>query len=61
MNKTPSDSVFLGILIPRTMKNLLTKAVDHDTHMNESELVRDAIREKLTRMGFNLTEGVSQR
>lgn len=35
--------------VPLTLKELMRRFVELDTHINESELVRDAIREKIRR------------
>lgn len=35
--------------IPITLKNLIQKFVALDTHINESDFIRDAIREKIQR------------
>lgn len=39
----------MNIRLPFTLKELVKRFVSMDTHMNESEFVRDAIREKLQR------------
>jgi Arc/MetJ-type ribon-helix-helix transcriptional regulator len=39
----------INVSIPQTMKDLIEQFVSMDTHMNLSEFVRDAIREKLMR------------
>lgn len=38
--------------LPLTLKKHLDEAVVNDTHLNVSDFVRDAIREKLRRDGF---------
>jgi len=35
--------------VPKTLKELIAEFVKQDTHMNESDFVRDAIREKIRR------------
>ena len=35
--------------IPRTLKKLMERFVALDSHINESDLIRDAIREKIQR------------
>lgn len=36
----------INVSIPKTMKDLIEEFVSMDTHMNLSEFVRDAIRQK---------------
>jgi len=38
--------------VTETLDNLLEEAVRKDTHLSKSDLVREAVREKLTKMGF---------
>jgi len=40
-------------MIPQTMRDLIEQVVSKDTHTNLSEFVRDAIRRRLERMGYN--------
>ena len=35
--------------VPATLKDLMQKYVEMDTHLNESDFIRDAIREKIQR------------
>lgn len=35
--------------IPQTLKDLITKFLAMDAHLNESDFVRDAVREKIRR------------
>ena len=35
--------------VPKALKDLIRKIVERDLHMNESDFVRDAIREKIER------------
>ncbi|MCJ7761652.1 ribbon-helix-helix domain-containing protein [Candidatus Bathyarchaeota archaeon] len=44
-----SDNVRINARIPASLKGLMQKFVALDSHMSESELVRDAIREKIQR------------
>jgi len=37
----------INVSIPQTMKDLIEQFVSMDTHMNLSEFVRDAVRQKL--------------
>jgi Arc/MetJ-type ribon-helix-helix transcriptional regulator len=39
----------INISITQTMKDLIEEFVSYDTHMNLSEFVRDAIRQKFQR------------
>ena len=44
----------IGVRVPRTLKELVRIFVEKDTHLNEAEFVRDAIREKIHREAPNL-------
>ena len=44
----------INVSIPQTMKNLIEEFVSMDTHMNLSEFVRDAIRQKLQKDASHL-------
>jgi len=52
--RKPSDKRLRIWQIPvtETLDKLLDAAVRVDTHMSKSDLVRDAVREKLTKMGL---------
>ena len=39
--------------IPKTLRELMRKHILEDTHMNESEFIRDAIRRELERHGIS--------
>lgn len=39
----------INVSIPQTMKDLIEQFVSMDTHLNLSEFVRDAIRQKLNK------------
>jgi Arc/MetJ-type ribon-helix-helix transcriptional regulator len=41
------NEVRVTVRMPRTLKELMTQFVALDTHINESDLVRDALREKI--------------
>jgi len=41
------NEVKVTIRMPRTLKELMTQFVAMDAHMNESDLVRDAVRQKI--------------
>ena len=45
--KHEKKDVAINIRIPFTLKDLMQQFTARDTHMNESDLVRDAIREKI--------------
>jgi len=40
---------YIGVRIPKTLKELVQKVVAVDAHLNEADFVRDAIREKIQR------------
>jgi hypothetical protein len=40
------------IPVTHTLDELVEEAVSKDTHVSKSDLVREAVREKLARMGF---------
>jgi len=44
-----SDYVYVTARVPAKLREILRAQVLRDTHMNESEFVRDAVREKLQR------------
>lgn len=46
MKKELKD-VRISARIPRSLKKLMEVFVSQDAHLNESELIRDAIREKI--------------
>lgn len=41
--------VVINVRIPQTLRELVQKFVERDTHLNESDFYRDAIREKIMR------------
>jgi Arc/MetJ-type ribon-helix-helix transcriptional regulator len=41
--------VRINARVPRNLKDLMQQFTARDTHMNESDLIRDAIREKIQR------------
>jgi len=43
------NEVKVTVRMPRTLKRLMTEFVARDTHINESDLVRDSLREKIQR------------
>jgi len=44
-----SDNVRIDARIPASLKELMRKFVELDSHMNQSEFIRDSIREKILR------------
>jgi Arc/MetJ-type ribon-helix-helix transcriptional regulator len=43
------EPVKISAWIPKTLKQLMSEYVTQDTHLNESDFIRDAIREKIQR------------
>ncbi len=43
------QELYVGARVPRKLKELIAEFIKRDTHMNESDFVRDAIREKIHR------------
>ena len=41
--------VRINARVPLSLKRLMQQFVDKDTHINESDLIRDSIREKIQR------------
>jgi Arc/MetJ-type ribon-helix-helix transcriptional regulator len=46
------DLVFWNIPVTKTLDDLLESAIREDTHVSKSDLIREAVREKLLKMGF---------
>ena len=40
---------YIGVRVPKTLKELIQKVIQLDAHLNEADFVRDAIREKIQR------------
>jgi len=40
------------VVVPKILDDAVEKAVDVDTHITKSDLIREAVREKLEKMGF---------
>jgi len=40
---------YIGVRVPKRLKELIQKVVEVDAHLNEADFVRDAIREKIQR------------
>lgn len=51
-------NIYLTARLPAKLSHILKAHVSRDTHMNESEFVRDAIREKLQREAGDLYESI---
>lgn len=49
------------IPVTRTLDAMVEEAVSKDTHVSKSDLVREAVREKLARMGFSYVNVQSAR
>lgn len=49
------DQTTWNIRVSRTLDDLVEHAVSADTHSTKSELIRQAVREKLEKMGVDLT------
>jgi len=43
------NEVKISVRMPRTLKRLVEEFVARDCHINESDLIRDSIREKISR------------
>jgi len=50
---------YLTIRMPKTLRELLKAHVSHGLHMNESDFVRESIREKLQREAPDLYQSIS--
>lgn len=48
-NLSKNNGAVVSARVPKTLKTLISKIVEIDGHMNESDFVRDAIREKIQR------------
>lgn len=49
MSKT---NIRWNVAVPKLLDEAVEKAVKLDTHMTKSDLIREAVREKLAKMGF---------
>jgi len=47
MEKKETDVI--GVVIPKAMRKILQRHIERDMHLNLSDFVREAIREKLQR------------
>lgn len=50
------DAVTVGSRIPAKLRELMQTYIRHDTHLNESDFIRAAIREKIERDAPELME-----
>jgi len=41
--------VHMTVRVPKTLRDLIKQHIELDTHINESEFIRDALREKIQR------------
>ena len=48
----------ITVRLPTSLKTLMEKFVTLDTHLNESDLVRDAVREKIQRDAPHLYKAI---
>lgn len=48
-DKSSRNEIRINARVPRSLKDLMKKFVALDTHLNESDLIRDSIREKIQR------------
>jgi Arc/MetJ-type ribon-helix-helix transcriptional regulator len=53
--------VRISARVPRTLKKLMQQFIARDAHINESDLIRDAIREKIKREAPELYKELFQR
>jgi len=47
--------VYWNVPLPKTLDKAVEDAVDCDSHVSKSDLIREAVREKLEKMGVKLT------
>lgn len=43
------NQVIISVRLPVTLRDLVQKFIEKDTHLNESDFYRDAIRDKILR------------
>jgi len=48
-NRTREKPMKISAWIPKSLKVLMRRYVEQDTHLNESDFIRDAIRDKIQR------------
>lgn len=58
MSENNKDEAVWNIRVKRTLDNLVEGVVEKDTHSTKSEFIRQAVREKLEKMGvsFNMDD-----
>jgi len=54
------NEVRINARVPRTLKKLMEQFVTLDSHMNESDFIRDALREKIQRDAPDLYRRIFQ-
>ncbi len=54
------NEIRINARVPHTLKKLMEQFVALDSHMNESDLIRDAIREKIQRDAPDLYKRIFQ-
>jgi len=47
--ETKKETDIIGVVVPKQMRKILQQHVERDMHLNLSDFVREAIREKLQR------------
>jgi len=53
--------VYLSVRLPRTLRELVKVHVSRGLHMNESDFIRESIREKLQREAPDLYRGLGEK
>ena len=43
------QKVYVGMRVPKDLRDLVAKIVESDAHLNESDFMREAVREKAQR------------
>ncbi len=56
--KATSAEVYVSARVPSKLRDILRAHVSRDTHMNDSDFIREAIREKLRREAPDLYESM---
>jgi len=52
---------FIAVRVPKTLKELIGEIISIDTHLNEADFMRDAIREKYGETRLSSTSNFSSR
>jgi len=47
--------VYWNVPVPKSLDEIVEHVVIYDSHVSKSDLIREAVREKLEKMGVNLT------